>query len=164
MDVILTIKPKYANLIIHGSKRFELRKKKLPVTSDSYVYLYSSSPTKAIVARFRVGKVVSGSLKDVWQTIKAESGITFDEYMAYYIGKRKAFAIEITELHVYDEPFDPSERIANFHPPQSYARVRRATMNGDVRRHVPSLTKLLSQIARRQNTPEESKMHSDEAH
>jgi len=46
MNVLLSIKPKYASQIIEGNKRYEFRKSVFKNRDLDMVYIYSSSPVK----------------------------------------------------------------------------------------------------------------------
>lgn len=48
MDIILSIKPKYAYLILSGEKTIEVRKV-FPKKEIERIYLYSSSPVQKVV-------------------------------------------------------------------------------------------------------------------
>jgi len=52
MNVLLSIKPKYANQILNGNKRYEFRKSVFNHRDLEMVYIYSSSPIKRIVGAF----------------------------------------------------------------------------------------------------------------
>ncbi len=49
MDVLLSIKPKFAEAIIDGRKRYEFRKSKFAKKDINRVYIYSIYPVKKIV-------------------------------------------------------------------------------------------------------------------
>ncbi len=46
MDVLLSVKPKYANEIIAGRKKYEVRKSIFKRENIEKMYIYSSSPVK----------------------------------------------------------------------------------------------------------------------
>lgn len=69
-DILLSIKPKYAELILSGKKIIELRKTQ-PKEDVEWVYLYATAPVKKIVGRIKIidffmsGKNFYISLKNI---------------------------------------------------------------------------------------------------
>jgi type I restriction enzyme S subunit len=120
MDVLLSIKPKYANKIIEGEKTYEFRKIRLDKQKIGYVYIYSTSPVKKIVARIAIGEIIEDSPERLWRRCKKHSGVTKEEFFSYYAEKDVAFAIPIKKVEPLETPIDPYAKIANFTPPQSY--------------------------------------------
>lgn len=58
MSIILSIKPKFTNLILDGSKTIEMRTKiGKKFINGARIIIYSSSPTKAIVAIAKIKKI-----------------------------------------------------------------------------------------------------------
>jgi predicted transcriptional regulator len=54
MNVLLSVKPKYANEIISGRKKYEFRKSIFKREDIKKMYIYSSSPVKKIIAIWKV--------------------------------------------------------------------------------------------------------------
>ena len=53
MNVLLSVKPKYAEKIVEGKKKYEFRRAIFQKQNIEKVYIYSSSPVSKIVAAFR---------------------------------------------------------------------------------------------------------------
>ena len=124
MDVLLSIKPKYANKIIQGEKKFEFRKTKLDKQKIGHIYIYSSSPVKKIIAKIAIEEIIEDSPDGLWKRCKKYSGITKEEFFDYYADKEIAFAISIKNVETLDEPIDPYIKFENFTPPQSYCYLK----------------------------------------
>ncbi len=120
MDVLLSIKPKYVKSIIDGRKRYEFRKRIFREPSVSRIYIYASSPVKKIVGSFEVGKILEDRPADLWENVKDYAGIDDRDFFSYFVGKSRAFAIEIKDFQEFSEPIDPKVTIPGFIPPQSY--------------------------------------------
>lgn len=120
MDVLLSIKPKYANKIIDGEKKFEFRKIKLDKRKIGHIYIYSTSPVKKIIAKIAIGDIIEDSPERLWKRCKKHSGISKEEFFSYYAEKEIGFAITIKKVEPLDVPIDPYVKIENFTPPQSY--------------------------------------------
>lgn len=120
MDVLLSIKPKYAEAILRGEKKYEFRKTRFKRTDIEKILIYSSSPVKRIVASFEAGEIVEGEPKKLWDELSFDAGINETEFFKYYKDKDKGFAIKITNLQHFEEPIDPKELRSDFVPPQSF--------------------------------------------
>lgn len=66
--LVMAIKPKYAELIYSGTKRWEFRKAPPPV--PSWVYLYESAPVSKITGKVFLGFKVQGESGIVWNLVK----------------------------------------------------------------------------------------------
>jgi predicted transcriptional regulator len=119
MDVLLSIKPKYVEEIINGNKRYEFRKIVFKQKPDKIV-IYSSSPVKKIVGSFTPGEILVDTPKNIWKICRDYAGITEDDFFNYFAGKTEAYAIEIEDINLLDEPIDPREQQPGFTAPQSF--------------------------------------------
>ena len=120
MNVLLSIKPKYVELIKLGSKRYEFRKKIFRANSKCRIFMYSTSPVKRIVGFFEPPVVHEDAPFRIWDKFGEHSGLTESEFFGYFKNSRQAFAIEIGRLIFFDAPLDPSHHFLAFRPPQSY--------------------------------------------
>lgn len=119
MEVLLSIKPEFAEKIFSGVKRFEYRRVlfKKPVKK---IILYSSSPTQRIVGEFSIKRIIEGHPSYVWSQTKQFSGISETFYREYFDGKERAYAIEVGQTIKYDCVIDPYKEFKSFVPPQSF--------------------------------------------
>lgn len=124
MDVILSIKPCFVKEIVAGRKTFEYRKRSFKEKVGK-VYVYASSPVSRIVGDFSLGNILIDKPNIIWQRTCNSSGITKDYFDKYYENKDLAYAIEIKDFKLYNEPIDPYDVIEHFVPPQSYCYVRK---------------------------------------
>ena len=84
MNVLFSIKPKFVKEILSGKKRYEFRKAVPKNKSIKNAYIYSSSPTQRIVAKFTPGQITCASPEKLWQKFGNESGIEKDEFYTYF--------------------------------------------------------------------------------
>jgi len=122
MNVLLSIKPEFADKILDGSKRFEFRKTTFsqPEAVET-VYLYSSSPVQQVVGAFTMTDILEGSPKQLWEKCGHSSGIDDrDRFMAYFEGTEEGYAIEIDQILKLEEAMNPRERVDDFVPPVSF--------------------------------------------
>ncbi|EJT6662899.1 ASCH domain-containing protein [Clostridium perfringens] len=123
MKAILSIKPDFVNKILSGEKKFEYRKKifKQPVET---VVIYSSSPVQKFVGEFTISNILCSDILNIWKETKSESGISYNYYRKYFSKHKKAYALEISNLKIYEEPINPTDVIPDFKPPQSYCYLK----------------------------------------
>ncbi len=120
MNVLLSIKPKYVKAIISGDKRYEFRKTIFKAENINYVYIYSSSPVKKIVASFKIGTIIEDNPTSLWENVKDHAGLSDKDFFQYFEGKTRGYAIEIKDFDEFKNPYDPWQKLSNFIPPQSY--------------------------------------------
>ena len=137
---MLSVKPKFVDMILTGKKTVELRKKwyslALGTPSDlQYVYVYASAPVKKIVARFTVSTTLFSKIPYLWDRVEGFCGVSFEEFSKYFEGSSAGYGLEISNLEVFKVPFDPYSsnefnrvsgftlydyRLRSFRPPQNY--------------------------------------------
>ncbi len=121
--VLLSIKPRFAEEILSGVKRFELRAGS-GIESGFRVVMYASSPVKALVGEFTVGRVLVGSFEDVLRFVSSfpNPGVGEDDYSYVRGRKRRVMAIEILNPIRYCKPvtLDELRRVGLRNPPRSY--------------------------------------------
>jgi len=120
MKILLSIRPEYVSLIFSGEKRFEFRKCIFRDSSVDEVYIYATSPVKMIVGTFGIKNIHEEAPSQIWKDTHQFAGIEEEAFFTYFQGRKKAYAIEITDVRKFSSPIDPRERIDNFVPPQSF--------------------------------------------
>lgn len=118
--ILLSVKPKFADLIVDGSKLVELRRT-VPAQTVGTIAIYSSSPIQAIVALADVKETIEASPTKLWAIAKDNGGgLTRAELMAYFAPKKTGFAIMLQNVRVYGKPVKPSKIFKPFAAPQSF--------------------------------------------
>lgn len=123
MKVILSIKPTFVEKILSGEKKFEYRKKIFKQQIDTVV-IYSSSPIQKFVGEFTVSNILHSDVKEIWDETKYNAGISYKNYRKYFSNHQEAYALEISNLKIYDTPINPLDIMPNFKPPQSYCYLK----------------------------------------
>lgn len=121
--LLLSVKPEHARKIFAGSKTVELRRVRPKLTEGDLVVVYVSSPIKAIMGAFEVGKIYAGSPMGLWKKVKDQSGLTWSEYSSYFVNAEIAYGLEIKKAWIYKAPIklDSIRKLwDDFNPPQSY--------------------------------------------
>lgn len=118
--ILLSVKPKFADLIVDGSKLVELRRT-VPAQTVGTIAIYSSSPVQAIVALADVIETIEASPTKLWAIAKDNGGgLTRAELMDYFHSKRTGFAIMLQNVRVYEKPVLPARVFKLFSAPQSF--------------------------------------------
>lgn len=120
MSILLSIKPKYANKIAEGEKKYEFRKTRFDKTKVKYAYIYSTSPVKKIIGKIIIDEILEGTPKEIWDICNEYSGIAEDEYFKYFCDSKIAYALSIKHYEPLKEEIDPYIKDSNFVPPQSF--------------------------------------------
>ena len=117
--VLLSIRPKYADLILSGSKRVELRRS-WP-NGVGVMVLYSSAPIQRLVGAAYVDTVKRETPEALWALSEEfGGGVTRDELNEYFSGKRTAYGVMIGSVEIAERQVDPKDVFDEFVPPQSY--------------------------------------------
>ena len=123
MNVIMSVKPRFAIRILSGDKMYEFRKVVFDRLKVDRVYIYSSSPVKKIVGSFRVGEIHKDTPAGLWNKYNGGSGLSEEEFFGYFSGNPYGYAIEIDDLDIFKKPMDPMMLDPDFKPPQNYCYV-----------------------------------------
>lgn len=119
MNVILSIKPQYADAIFSGLKKVEFRKFIFKKDVEK-VFVYSTSPIKKIIGYFTFNKIVENSPQVLWEQFGRIGFIGQEEFFKYFENKNIGFSICIESTYKLPISIDPYKKIKNFLPPQSF--------------------------------------------
>lgn len=118
--IVLSIKPKYIDLILAGTKTVEFRRAWAAEKVDR-IALYASAPIQKIVGIAQVSEVVSATATQLWDYCKKRGGgLTKSELFSYMDGRTKGFAVILSKVNQFDKGVLPSRVITEFSPPQSF--------------------------------------------
>ncbi|RLM18752.1 hypothetical protein BIY29_17740, partial [Brenneria alni] len=106
--ILISIKPNYINEILVGSKIVELRKRVGRLfTPNNEIYLYSSSPVKALVGKATIKKVVRkelASLHQIKDEILKDACITEYSFDEYFKKSKFCYMIYFGEITLIKHP------------------------------------------------------------
>ena len=103
MNLLISIKPRYMQMISIGAKQVEYRRVK-PSRPFGRVYIYETRPTSAVVGYMDISSIIHGTPQDIWKKTRELSGMDMNEYMEYFSGSRQAVAFLIKNPRYYFEP------------------------------------------------------------
>jgi predicted transcriptional regulator len=122
--LFISVKPKYANAILEGTKTVELRRTRPNLPDGSLVILYSSTPTRAVVGWAQLTGVRVGTPIEIWDKYGIAAAIDEPAYDAYFNGTDQAFALELHSVVAAAEPIPLDViRSIGIQPPQSWRYV-----------------------------------------
>lgn len=119
MNVLLSIKPKYANAIMARQKLVEFRKLAFKKEIER-VYIYSSAPEQRIIGYFTIDHIVSDTPAKLWKQFNKVGSISHADFFDYFANKEIGYSIMIKDVNKFKKSKNPKEIFKNFVPPQSY--------------------------------------------
>jgi predicted transcriptional regulator/DNA-binding XRE family transcriptional regulator len=122
-DIVLSVKPRFAEKILDGSKTVELRRRfSSAVPSGARAWIYSTTPIKAMTGAATISAVKQLPLLDLWKRYKDAVAVTRSEFNSYFDGVDDGYAILLSAPHTLANPVPLSDlrSFCEFEPPQSY--------------------------------------------
>ena len=124
---LMSIKPEFVERILSGEKRVEFRKQAFR-EDVSHVVIYSTTPTAAIVGVCEVDGVFVGAPATVWRKYAGVAGIARAGFADYYLNRRQAVAIRISNAVRFAAPL-PLSTVGEHRPPQSFRYLRHISLS-----------------------------------
>ncbi|RLG77621.1 MAG: DNA-binding protein [Thermoprotei archaeon] len=128
--VLMSVKPVFANEILSGTKKYELRSKGQRIETGDVVIVYASAPVKSIVGLFRVGEVFIVEYPELVRLFQRGvlRGVTERDIQFMYGKKRPILVLEVVEPKRIATPITLAELreiMPGFRPPINYLRISR---------------------------------------
>jgi predicted transcriptional regulator len=123
MHIVISIQPKWAELIRSGEKTIELRRRFPRLAAGSSAYMYESSPTCALTALLQIGAVHVMPLAELWNAHCKASCVHEKHFVEYFGGREVGYGVHIircSPLPVVVPLAELREKFA-FTAPQSWA-------------------------------------------
>lgn len=124
--IFLSVRPYYAEKILRHEKSIELRRVRPKVCRGDVVVMYVSSPQREVRAFLLVEEIFEAPPADLWAAVGPKTGVTKQEYDAYFNGASQGVGISIRIAYALEKPLslDDLRGIApDFRPPQSFRYV-----------------------------------------
>ena len=137
--LLVSIKPRYIERILTGTKTVELRKRSARIEPGTHILLYSTAPTCAVVGEARIAFRERLALDELWDRHGAAAAGTRAEFDAYYACADEGVTLGLQDVHRYTRSLSLGalrRADAGFRPPQSSMQAPR------------SLARLLSRLRR----------------
>jgi predicted transcriptional regulator len=143
--MLLSVHPRYAESILAGTKRAEIRRQRPGVLPGTPVIIYATKPLGAVIGTAIIDQVCAGTPTDLWDKYHSEMGVTQEEFELYLTGISTAYVLLLSGASRLISPLtlDDMRESAGFQPPRSYRYVNHSTLRTLVNGH-PARTSLLS--------------------
>lgn len=126
--VLLSVKPRFAEQIVAGTKRVEFRRS-WAAEQVGLAVIYSSSPIQRLVGIVDVDGTVFASPSSVWTKCRERGpGLERRELMEYFAGKVQAYGVLLGKVTLPEKPIPPKSLFRGFRPPQSYRYLSAAEL------------------------------------
>ena len=118
--VLLSIRPRFAEQILAGTKTVEFRRS-WAADPVGLAVVYSSSPVQRLVCIVEIEGEVFAPPASVWTRCRARGpGLERKELMEYFAGKDRAYGVLLGSLALPKIPIRPTSLFRGFRPPQSF--------------------------------------------
>ncbi|MNF89757.1 hypothetical protein D3C84_722950 [compost metagenome] len=121
-NIILSIKPYFVEAILDGKKTIELRKRvgKLFIENNT-VYIYSTSPVKAIVAEAKISHIDRICPSEIRNDILISAHVSKVYFDDYFKKSTQAYLIHLKDIRRLKHPINIDIlRQLGVTPPQSF--------------------------------------------
>src|SRR5947209_8592718 len=93
--VLLSVKPRFAEAILAGKKKFEFRRALFRRQGIRIVILYASSPTRKVVGEFKIEEVLTLQLDALWGATHEGGAIERSYFDQYFRGRTTGHALKV---------------------------------------------------------------------
>jgi predicted transcriptional regulator len=120
--LLLSVRPRFAEAIMAGTKTVELRRTRMHAPVGSRVVLYSSSPVRAVIGTAVLDRIESEHPAALWLGVGAGSAVTKSEFDAYFHGADSGHGLHLREVDALTTPVSLQDlrRRVGVEPPQSF--------------------------------------------
>ena len=127
LGVLLSIRSRFANLILSGVKTVELRRRFHP-KGGRLALVYSTLPTGAVVGTVRITEVQTLPVEEIWRIHGSNAAVSRAEFLSYYSDKELGCALLLSDPCRYRRPVTLAELRSKhgIDAPQSYLSLRYA--------------------------------------
>ncbi|MEP0338998.1 MAG: ASCH domain-containing protein [Alphaproteobacteria bacterium] len=125
-DALISIKPRFVDLILSGVKTVELRRRAPQIPENTTIWIYSTVPIAKVLAFATVGAVYEGPKGAIWERFSESMAISRSEFEKYLSGSERASAIQLKKVQKIEDPVALSHiksQVSNFHPPQFFQKI-----------------------------------------
>ncbi|WP_154661006.1 ASCH domain-containing protein [Microvirga lotononidis] len=124
-EAIISIHPRFAEAILAGSKKVELRRRIPNLEAGTLLWIYATVPVKAVVGSAIIASIIRDTPEEIWNTYSQHSAIDRDEFDRYFEGTTEAVCIKLRAVkrvrHVGIERLRKWK--VGFHPPQVISKI-----------------------------------------
>lgn len=120
--ILISIKPQFVEKILDGTKKYEFRTKAAKEDIDCLI-IYSTFPTKKVVAEAEIVEVLEMTPDELWEETKKFAGIDEATFYSYFRNRDVAFAYKLGDIKEFSIPRDLKHYGIEY-APQSFVYIR----------------------------------------
>lgn len=124
--IVLSLKPRFAEAILAGTKTVELRRTTPKIEVPTRALLYASTPVRALLGTCIITSVTSANLADLWREFGSRADLPYHEFKRYFEGVEVGTALTLDEQRPLSRKVplrDLRAKPRGFRPPQSFSYV-----------------------------------------
>ncbi len=124
-NVIMAIKPKYANSILNGTKQYEYRRrawKDYDFRPVETLFIYATAPVKAVIGECEITNIEYLQIQALFEQTGYFGDISSSDFKKYFAGVDNGFAIGLSNPIRYEKPI-PLTAFNLSKPPQAFCFV-----------------------------------------
>jgi predicted transcriptional regulator len=135
--MLLSVRPRFAESILSGAKRAEIRRLRPAVRPGTPAIIYATRPIGAVVGTACIDRVCHGTPSILWEEYQSQTGVTQQEFDRYLHGLSTAYLLILSDVHRLTCPLTPEDmrESAAFQPPRSYRYLDRNSLRTLVNGH-----------------------------
>lgn len=126
-NVMFSLKPRFIEAFLDGSKSVELRRRPPSLPSGTIVWLYGTIPCGQVMAMAKIRHIEVAAISQIWDEFSSELGLEKAEFDEYLAGLENAVAIALDNVSPMEVPvnLDTLRFLdAGFQPPQFFRHIR----------------------------------------
>lgn len=130
--IVLSLKPRFTEAILAGTKTVELRRTRPKIEVPTRALLYATTPVRALLGTCIITEVRSANLTALWRDYGSRSELSHNEFARYFEGLDVGTALTLSHQQPLDRMVPLQALRANprgFRPPQCFAYVDTKTGN-----------------------------------
>jgi predicted transcriptional regulator len=108
-SVLLSVRPRFARSLMTGTKTAEVRRRFPNLEPGTELFIYSSSPDRAVIGTLILKGINQLNIADVWATFGKQIEIESTELDAYLEGSIKASILGVRNPDLWDAPVSLSD-------------------------------------------------------
>lgn len=136
-EVLISIRPGFADAIFSGSKTVEIRRKIPPIKLGSRLWIYVTKPVGAVRGVAWIADIIEGDPDAVWGACGSRTGLARADFCRYLDGSAKAYGLVLRDVEIGTSASMEAlkELRPGFHPPQVVTRLTATEAEG-LRQHL----------------------------
>lgn len=130
-SILLSVRPTFARALMDGTKTAEVRRRFPAQPAGSRLFVYSSSPDRAVIGTLRLDSIDRPNSQDVWRLYAHQIEIDEEPLDLYLEDTASAAILHVSEPALWNRPVPLSQLRSRIflEPPQSFRYLTIAQSN-----------------------------------